>query len=144
MCELIRITGLKSRSQCAVKNVGFVVTVWVGISIALTTGSNAKLCAGVELIMAEPQDFVRELSGCTEIGGSLTLARMEYAEEDFFEDLYFPELVAVRGYFLVFRVAGLYSLGNLFPNLTVVKGNEIIKDVSVVIDQVFDLEEVRH
>lgn len=48
----------------------------------------------------------------------------------------------ITGYLLFFRVFGIKSLGNLFPNLTVIRGERLITHYALIIYEMTDLTEV--
>lgn len=48
-------------------------------------------------------------------------------------DLEFPLLTEITGFLLVYRINGLRSLGQLFPNLKVIRGNILIPNSALVI-----------
>lgn len=52
----------------------------------------------------------------------------------------FPELTEVTDYVLFFRVSRLKSLGKLFPNLRIIRGNHLLHDYSFIVYEVMHLE----
>lgn len=48
----------------------------------------------------------------------------------------------ITGYLLFFRVFGILSLRNLFPNLTVIRGEKLLLNYALTIWEVQDLKEV--
>lgn len=67
---------------------------------------------------------------------------MDSANASDFENLHFPELTQITGYLLIYRVAGIRSLGALFPNLAVIRGKELFENYALVIFQNIELLEV--
>lgn len=63
----------------------------------------------------------------------------KYNESDY-EGLEFPLLTEVTEFVLIYRVNGLKSMGKLFPNLRIVRGNQLIKDFSFVIFELMHLQ----
>uniref|UniRef100_T1JFU0 Tyrosine-protein kinase receptor n=1 Tax=Strigamia maritima TaxID=126957 RepID=T1JFU0_STRMM len=57
-------------------------------------------------------------------------------------DFSFPRLREITGFFLLYRVAGLTSLRNLFPNLAVIRGTKLFHNYGFVIYEMMALEEV--
>lgn len=102
-----------------------------------------KVCKTTELIMAYPRDFMNKISGCNVVDGNLILARIEYGNVSYFNSLSFPELKEIRGYFLIYRVRGLKSIGALFPHLVAIRGKNLIGDYAFAMREVFDLQEVK-
>lgn len=104
--------------------------------------SEAKICDAVEIRNSNITTFRTKLTGCTVITGSLSIVLCEM-NETAFESLSFPELKEVRGYFFLYRVRGLTTIGQLFPNLSVVRGRYLLKDYSFIISYVYNLKKVR-
>lgn len=59
-----------------------------------------------------------------------------------FSNYTFPELVEITGYLMLYRISGIKSLYDVFPNLAVIRGRDIFKDYSLIIYEIFDLEEI--
>lgn len=78
-------------------------------------------------------DQIRRLEGCRVIEGQLSIVLMERATNKIFDNMSFPQLREVTGYILIYRTKGLRNLGDLFPNLTVVRGMQLFKDFALVI-----------
>lgn len=57
----------------------------------------------------------------------------------FFFQFYHSE---ITGYLLFFRVFGLKSLSNLFPNLAVIRGERLKSHYALIIYEMTDLTEV--
>lgn len=66
--------------------------------------------------------YLSKLRGCRVIEGFLQILLMDGFEEKDFMAWRFPELVEVTEYILLYRVNGLTTLRNLFPNLAVIRG----------------------
>lgn len=49
-------------------------------------------------------------------------------------------MVQITGYLLVYRVSGLRSLGQLFPNLSIIRGMTLHQNYALVIYDAIDLE----
>lgn len=93
-------------------------------------------------VMNRVSDLERQLRGCTVIVGSLRIVLMEKATISDYQNISFPELTEITGFFLVYRVKGLTSLGKLFPNLSVIRGQTFIADFSFILYEVTHLQEV--
>lgn len=63
----------------------------------------------------------------------------KYNETDY-DGLEFPLLTEVTEFLLVYRVNGLKSLGKLFPNLRIIRGNVLIHDFSFIIFEMMHLQ----
>jgi insulin receptor len=62
---------------------------------------------------------------------------------DFASDLNnrsFPALREITGYLLFYRVFGLRSIGQLFPNLAVIRGQQLLFDFSFVVYELMQLQ----
>lgn len=82
----------------------------------------------------------KELKGCRIIEGFLMITLIDKYNEADYEGLEFPELTEVTDFVLFYRVNGLKSLGKLFPNLRVIRGNQLIKDFSLVVFEMMHLQ----
>lgn len=58
------------------------------------------------------------------------------------EKLSFPKLVEITDYLLLFRVQNLKSLRNLFPNLAVIRGQNLMYTYSLVAFEMPHLEDI--
>lgn len=81
-----------------------------------------------------------KLKYCRVIEGSLVISLFELTRDGELDDLEFPLLTEITGYLLVFRVFHLKSLGNLFPNLRIIRGNSLLRDYAFVVFQTLHLE----
>lgn len=100
----------------------------------------AKICGEVD-IRSDIIEF-EKLNGCTVIVGSLSILLMEKNRPEDFERYSFPDLTEIKGYFLMYRVFGIRTLSNLFPNLSVIRGQMLFEDFAFVLFELPDLEEV--
>lgn len=70
---------------------------------------------------------LRLLERCTAIEGNLVIKFLtNQVTPGNYSGLVFPKLVEVTGYILFYRVKGLRSVGQLFPNLRVIRAEEQI------------------
>lgn len=113
----------------------------VVVLLVVCSGSEAKICGEVD-IRSDITEF-EKLNGCTVIVGSLSILLMEKSRPEDFERYSFPDLTEINGYFMVYRVFGLRTLANLFPNLSVIRGQTLFQDFAFVLFELQDLEEVR-
>lgn len=84
-------------------------------------------------------DQLAALENCTVIEGSLTIAIMDRATAAEFANLTFPRLVEITEYLVIYRIQGLQSLGRLFPNLAVIRGNQLFNNYALIIFDVSSL-----
>uniref|UniRef100_A0A3Q2D9V4 Tyrosine-protein kinase receptor n=1 Tax=Cyprinodon variegatus TaxID=28743 RepID=A0A3Q2D9V4_CYPVA len=85
---------------------------------------------------------LRLLENCTVIEGHLKILLMFGTKPKDFQGLSFPKLIVVTDYLLLFRVYGLESLSSLFPNLTVIRGNNLFFNYALVIFEMIQLREI--
>ncbi|RXM95287.1 Insulin receptor-related protein [Acipenser ruthenus] len=76
---------------------------------------------------------LRRLENCTVIEGDLQILLMFTTQTEDFRHLRFPRLRMITDYLLLFRVYGLESLQDLFPNLAVIRGTRLFFHYSLVI-----------
>lgn len=88
-------------------------------------------------------DNFKILKECRVIEGFLQIVLIENNTEADFENVTFPELREITGYFLLYRVDGLKSLNKLFPNLEVIRGDILLTDYAFMIYEMKNLQEVR-
>lgn len=74
------------------------------------------------------------------IEGILQIVLIDHADSAEFDNLTFPELREVTGFVLLYRVNGLRSLGRLFPNLAVIRGNDLFFDYALVVFEMLHLQ----
>ncbi|KAI3374266.1 hypothetical protein L3Q82_006113 [Scortum barcoo] len=85
---------------------------------------------------------LRTLENCTVIEGHLKILLMFRTRPEDFRGLSFPKLMVVTDYLLLFRVYGLESLSDLFPNLTVIRGNNLFFNYALVMFEMLQLREI--
>lgn len=83
-----------------------------------------------------------QLAGCRTVEGSVSIVLMDDLEEKDFLNYSFPELVEITGYLMFYRISGIKSLNGLFPNLAVIRGQEIFREYSLIIYENENLEEI--
>ncbi|XP_040198281.1 insulin-like growth factor 1 receptor [Rana temporaria] len=85
---------------------------------------------------------LKELEDCVVIEGYLQILLITNAKVEDFRNLRFPKLTVITDYLLLFRVSGLESLSDLFPNLTVIRGRILFYNYALVIFEMTDLKEI--
>ncbi|XP_064650829.1 insulin-like peptide receptor isoform X2 [Lineus longissimus] len=83
-----------------------------------------------------------ELENCTVIEGYLKILLIDRAGPEEYDGLTFPKLVEITGYLLLYRVFGLKTLRGIFPNLAVIRGQELFFDYALVAFEMPNLEEL--
>ena len=99
------------------------------------------VCPSIE-VRNGPQQF-SELEGCRVVEGFLHIVLMENSSDSFASELNnrsFPALREITGYLLFYRVFGLRSIGQLFPNLAVIRGQQLVFDFSFVVYELLQLQ----
>lgn len=81
-----------------------------------------------------------DLKNCNVIEGFLIVTLIDKYNETDYDDLQFPNLTEVTEFVLFYRVNGLKSIGKVFPNLRVIRGNTLIQDFSFVIFEMMHLQ----
>ena len=87
-------------------------------------------------------DQLRALEGCHVVEGHVQIFLMDQYEKEDFENLTFPLLVEITDYLMFYRINGISSLQQLFPNLAVIRGQRLFKNYALVIYEMFNLQEI--
>lgn len=103
---------------------------------------DARVCDTTDVRNSNVTQFNEKLANCTVIAGDLSITLCEAMTEEMFQSLSFPELREIKGNLILFRVSNLKSLGQLFPNLALIRGNSLFRDYSLVLLYVKQLEQV--
>ena len=82
---------------------------------------------------------LRKLQSCQTVEGYLKIVLTNFSNEEY-ENITFPNLIAISGYLLIYEVSGLRTLSHLFPNLTVIRGEILLFDYSLIIYEVSQLQ----
>ncbi|XP_074836963.1 insulin receptor-related protein isoform X3 [Carettochelys insculpta] len=85
---------------------------------------------------------LQKLENCTVIEGNLQILLMFTTTAEDFHGLSFPRLVMITEYLLLFRVYGLESLRDLFPNLSVIRGTSLFFNYALVIFEMPHLRDI--
>ncbi|CAG5117151.1 unnamed protein product [Candidula unifasciata] len=126
------------------------------VLLTCLTQSLASSCGDAGLPLDNPKDGAcgdmdirnsvknfRLLENCTVIEGSLHISLIDYVPQEEYDKYSFPLLREITGHLMMFRVFGLRTLRNLFPNLTAIRGqSKFFKDFALVAYEMRDLEEL--
>lgn len=82
------------------------------------------------------------LRGCRVVEGHVRIVLMERGNETDFDLHALPELREITEYLTLYRVVGLRNVGQIFPNLSVIRGESLFMDYALVIYEMFNLQEV--
>ncbi|PNF35477.1 Insulin-like receptor [Cryptotermes secundus] len=106
----------------------------------ITTSRAEGVCQSVDI--RNSVAAFRRLSGCRVVEGFVQIVLIDHATESSFSNLTFPELREITHYLLLYRVNGLRSLGKLFPNLTVIRGEMLFLNYALVVFEMIHLQEL--
>ncbi|XP_078279915.1 insulin receptor-like isoform X2 [Rhinoraja longicauda] len=113
----------------------------VTLFILVNTGpTESKICQSIDI--RNNITHLERLRNCTVIEGNLQILLMFGTKPDNFRGLSFPELTMITDYLLLFRVYGLESLKDLFPNLTVIRGTRLFFNYALVIFEMLHFKEI--
>ncbi|XP_071610349.1 insulin-like growth factor 1 receptor isoform X1 [Heliangelus exortis] len=101
--------------------------------------TNGEIC-GPNVDIRNDIHELKRLENCTVIEGFLRILLISKAED--YRNFRFPKLTVITDYLLLFRVAGLESLSDLFPNLTVIRGRNLFYNYALVIFEMTNLKEI--
>lgn len=76
------------------------------------------------------------------VEGSVSILLLDELQYEDFHNYSFPELIEITGYLMLYRISGIRSLYDLFPNLAVIRGRDVFKDYSLIIYEIEHLEEI--
>ena len=110
----------------------------IWLVLLIVNVSEAVICPSMD-IRNSAQALVR-LAGCQVVEGFVRVVLIDKANASDYEEMSFPELQEITDYLLVYRVTGLTSLRQLFPNLTVIRGHSLFVDYALVVYEMFQLK----
>lgn len=61
-----------------------------------------------------------------------------YNDTDY-DNITFPELIEITDFLMLYRVQGLKSLAHIFPNLRVIRGNNLVNNYALIIYEMLQL-----
>ncbi|XP_063074525.1 insulin receptor a isoform X2 [Engraulis encrasicolus] len=102
--------------------------------------ANGEVCPSIDI--RNNTTALALLSNCTVIEGHLKILLMFRTKPEDFRGLSFPRLTMITDYLLLFRVYGLESLSDLFPNLTVIRGNTLFFNYALVVFEMLQLKDL--
>lgn len=117
----------------------YYLVLWL-TALSTLLSSSARVCSSVDIRnSAERLDMLR---GCSVVEGYVRIVLLERTQDSDFERLSLPELREITQYLMFYKVVGLRSLGQLFPGLTVIRGDVLFQDFALVVYEMFSLEEI--
>jgi len=107
--------------------------------------NESGICSSLDI--RNSAEKLRELENCTVVEGFVNIVLIEEDKEaaggrGSFAGHSYPNLREITGYLLLYRVYGLTSLKDLFPNLAVIRGQELFYDYSLVVYELMALKEL--
>ncbi|KAJ3631669.1 hypothetical protein MTP99_012785 [Tenebrio molitor] len=106
-----------------------------------TDDVDGKICPSLD-IRNYPRSL-EKLRDCTVIMGHLRVVLIDnVTNSSVYENYSFPKLTEIADYLMVFRVAWLPSLGDLFPNLRIIRGNQLFLNFALVVYRMPHLQEI--
>ena len=94
------------------------------------------VCEGARLTYST--NNIKNLEGCNVVEGSVILS-VGYHHST---NISYPDLVEITGYLMIYSLEGIKSVGDLFPNLTRIHGQELFQKYSLIIVGNTDLESI--
>ncbi|XP_028999877.2 insulin-like growth factor 1b receptor isoform X2 [Betta splendens] len=125
------------------------LTLFWGLMLGLSSclrPATAEIC-GPSIDIGNDISEFRQLENCTVVEGYLQILLINdknnnNANQEIFRSLSFPKLTMITDYLLLFRVSGLDSLSTLFPNLTVIRGRNLLYNYALVIFEMTSLKDI--
>ncbi|XP_076354454.1 insulin receptor-like isoform X3 [Tachypleus tridentatus] len=99
-----------------------------------------EVCQNVDIRNSVEQ--FKKIENCTVVEGFLQIVLIDNGTSKNYENLSFHKLREITGYLLLYRAFGMTSIGKLFPELTVIRGNVLFQNYALVIYEVFQLQEI--
>ncbi|XP_045482514.1 insulin-like receptor isoform X2 [Harmonia axyridis] len=122
------------------------ITLFVLLIICDVSAQNALseyqdgICKSVD-IRNSLETFER-LRGCRVVEGFVQILLFDNVNKTLLSNISFPELMEITDYLLLYRVNGLRSVGQLFPNLTVIRGQNSFYKYSLIVFEMSSLQEI--
>lgn len=120
----------------------------MNLSALLTTHVTLVECCVLVVAVCQSLDIRNHvqafdsLTNCTVIEGYLRILLIDYAEASDYEDLTFPDLREITEFLLLYRVYGLRTLSHIFPNLSVIRGQQLFYNYGLVVFEMPHFEEL--
>ncbi|CAH2293278.1 insulin receptor isoform X1 [Pelobates cultripes] len=118
----------------------FLLGVFAILSMMFCGQTNGEICRSMDIRNNLTELY--DLEDCTIIEGHLQILLMFNTKPENFRGLSFPKLIMITDYLLLFRVYGLESLKDLFPNLTVIRGTRLFFNYALVIFEMVHLKDI--
>lgn len=83
-----------------------------------------------------------KLADCEVVEGFVQILLFDNFNESSFANITFPQLTEITDYLLLFRVNGLKTLSHMFPNLAVIRGQNLFFNYALVIFEMMNLQDI--
>ncbi|KAF6205305.1 hypothetical protein GE061_019475 [Apolygus lucorum] len=113
------------------------LVLWWSITISITSANTCK-----SMDVRNKVEHFNVLKNCTVIEGFLQVVLIDNARDSDYVNLSFPLLREVTDYVIFFRVDGLKSIASLFPNLSVIRGENLAMDYAFIVNELPALIEI--
>eukprot|EP00095_Tigriopus_kingsejongensis_P011344 maker-scaffold383_size189472-snap-gene-0.28 protein:Tk11344 transcript:maker-scaffold383_size189472-snap-gene-0.28-mRNA-1 annotation:"insulin receptor-2" len=128
------------------QSITVVVVVLLLVQALNIPNTHGEVCGSITLNSTNLSDYIH-LENCTVIEGNvgvmIGLETFEPPEEvEVLARLTFPNIQEITDYLLIYRADKLTSLSRLFPNLTVIRGNELLGESALTILQNENLKDI--
>lgn len=84
----------------------------------------------------------KRLEGCRVVEGFVHILLFDNVNETLVSNISFPKLTEITDYLLLYRVNGLRSIGRLFPNLAVIRGQNTFYNYAFIVFEMSSLQEI--
>nr|AYV97262.1 insulin-like peptide receptor [Sinonovacula constricta] len=109
--------------------------------IRKTSERKPKVCGSMD-IRNDPKNLAEKLTNCQVIEGPLKILLIDKGKPEDYRNLSFPDLVEITDFLLLYRVYGLKSLRDLFPNLAIIRGQNLFNDYALIVYEMPDMTEL--
>ncbi|XP_059620313.1 insulin-like receptor isoform X2 [Phlebotomus argentipes] len=108
----------------------------------MPSSNDTGVCQSMD-IRNHPNQLER-LKDCRVIEGFLQILLIDRVRgsDKAFENYTFPKLTEITNYLMLYRVNGLKTLRKLFPNLAVIRGNQLFVNYALIVYELMDIEEI--
>jgi len=121
------------------QNIAGVGECWLAV-VTVVGGVCCAVCPSIDIRNTVSNFYL--LENCTVIEGHLQILLMDHTRSEEFEQLSFPNLREIADYLLLYRVDGLRTLSDMFPNLVAVRGQLLFFNYALVVFEMPHLEDL--
>jgi Receptor L domain len=99
------------------------------------------VCENID-IRYDLEGWFKASEGCRKVQGNVVIAFLNDLNENEWEGISFPLLTEITGYLMITGLSQIKSLSKLFPNLSVIRGDELYKGHALIIFENSGLENI--